>query len=318
MVLLLPPWATQKKKYTIPVAHGPRMPQTVLAQPANLTLSGYRMAWAAITSGRPPGLVPSVLTLAGRDYRSWRIWASLGLLEDDGSRRLRRTQDFAALDPTEKGHLNYALAGAIAKAYAAEKLGSPWLAHLSLAQGSGYPLTSTPGYSTRPDYFGITNNGDFFIAEAKGRIVLRKALKSALDAKHQTGAVRHVKNSVVLARYGFAVTANTAGVSLYATDPEEEVQIEVTWEGWLRRYYRMILDLAEAIDQTELEPEGNQSNWQPVRLFVPSMVRQWAKGESSPVTNWSDGEFLSALEYPTGAVQNPDLTAFVRADRDAA
>lgn len=310
---MLPGWVVPGVKYTIPVTVGKKLPKAVVNDP-NLKVSGFRLAWAALTSGRPPAAFPSAVTLAGRDYRRWRIWASLGMLEPDGAGGLRRTQEFDALDPTEKAHLNYALAGAIAKAYAAEKLDSPWLAHLSLA------LKATPKYAAvfdkqvarRPDYFGVNLAGNFFVAEAKGRVVLRKALRDSLDAKEQTKGVTHINAAAPVAQYGFAATATPRGVSLYATDPETEIRLEISPDEWLRRYYTMLVDVAAAIDGTGAEPEraqlgAEQEAWRPYRLNVPDLVREWTSEDASPFEQLEAAALLSGLQVG-GGVLNPDYT----------
>ncbi|TWH03133.1 hypothetical protein L615_001200000020 [Nocardioides sp. J9] len=321
---MLPKWAMAGTKYTIPVTLGKSMPPGATKTPVDLSVTGYRLAWAAISSGRPPALDASALTLAGRDYRNWRIWASLGLIEPYDVHLLRRTKHFAALDPTEKGHLNYALAGAIAKAYAAEKLGCRWLAHLSLAQTStSYQAAFDPANPKRPDYIGLTDDGSsFFVAEAKGRVVLRSDLKKALDGKEQGKAVASVGGQPVAARYGFAVTATTARTGLYVTDPVEPLQLDVTARQWIHRYYRMMVDIADAIDRVEPAPlrqgdgGGPDADWRPVRLVVPEILREWATGDRDPLTEWDAAETLVALSLGPSAALNPDLTAFVAAVTD--
>lgn len=320
---MLPLWATAGKKYTIPVDLGPAMPSTATKAPTDLTVTGYRLAWAAITSGRPPHLDASALTLAGREYRSWRIWASLGLMEAHGGNQLRRTQHFRALDATEKGHLNYALAGAVTKAYAAEKLRCRWLAHLTLAaKDSSYKAAFDPAIARRPDYIGLTDDHDFFVAEAKGRLSLRTALKDSLNSKEQTGAVTSVGGQAVTGRYGLAVASTHKATTLYVTDPDEDVRIDITANEWVQWYYRMLLDLSAAIDEDEpqavpqsADTRGN-APWVPVRLLVPPILRQVALEGSGALEQWNDVEGRARQQIPQGAVINPDLTAFVAADNE--
>uniref|UniRef100_UPI0019D04443 hypothetical protein n=1 Tax=Micrococcus sp. KRD096 TaxID=2729721 RepID=UPI0019D04443 len=114
----------------------------------------------------------------------WRVWAALGLLKPDGNNRVTRSAEYEELDPTEKTHLNYVLGGTLAKAYAADKLGVPWLAHLSLAARAGNVIQYQG--ARRPDYIGYTaNQGTLVIAEAKGRQQVRQSLRAALDGKVQ-------------------------------------------------------------------------------------------------------------------------------------
>src|SRR5690242_18969892 len=141
---MLPAWASGRNAsfaYDIELEPGVGLPGRLTTPPARLRTTPRRLAWAAITSGRPPGPFPTVLALAGSDFRQWRISAALGFVEPDGSGGLKRTAEFDQLDPTEQGHLNYALAGTLLKALAADQLDSPWLAHVSLAARAGYTLT---------------------------------------------------------------------------------------------------------------------------------------------------------------------------------
>ena len=326
---MLPAWTVPNVKYTIPVTIGQGIAVPKGSSP-DLNVTGARLAWSAITSGRPPALFPSIMTLAGRDYRRWRIWASLGMLEPDGSGGLRRTTEFDALDPTEKGHLNYALAGAVAKAYTADKLGSPWLAHLSLALKANYAATFDKSVRRRPDYFGLSQAGDFLVAEAKGRMVLREELKKSLNKKDQTKAIATINGITPVARYGFATTATSAGVGLFATDPEDRIDIRISRSIWLSRYYRMVVDVADAIDSMEPAAErallgAEHQGWIPYRLRVPTMLRGWARYEGQHEAAPSEGRdlweergaaaTLSGLEVGSNEL-NPDYTWFEPVDED--
>lgn len=321
--LMLPAWATGPHgalPYDIELEPGVGLPARVTTPPVRLRVTPRRLARAALTSGRPPGLFPAAFTLTGRDYRQWRIWSALGFIEPDGHGGLRRTQDFTQLDPTEQGHLNYALAGTLLKALAADQLDSPWLAHLSLAHRAGYVLTRVGRTREEPDYFGPTFTHEYLVGEAKGRQLVKPALKRDLDGKRQTGQVTHVNHQAVIRRYGLAATANTRQVKIYVTDPPTEIAAPTSPDPWIRAYYGMVIEVADALDEDLPGPSEDralrEAGWKPVRWEIPSVARRWARGEGAPLADWEAEAFLVRQSSPEA---NPDLTALLDVvDTDAA
>lgn len=325
MVLALPPWASgghALDKHTIPTELGKKMPSG-LARDPDLKLNGARLLWASITSGRPPTIVPTVFDASNAAYRQWRIWASLGMVEPDGYGSLRRTATFSDLDPTEKGHLNYALAGALTKAYAGLRLDSPWLAHMSLATVASYNIQFNASTS-RPDYFGVTYQGKFIVAEAKGRIYLRADLKKQLDKKVQTGAVSTLAGpgkakTTPAARYGVAAATGGKNLRLYVTDPDEDLRGQPDPNDWIRAYYNFLIQLADVVNADDPEGSGpfgageSTQGWQRVRFVVPDLARRWAHNEGSPIEEWHDSSqlFIDTLRRDIAVSgPNPDLTYF--------
>lgn len=133
--------------------------------------------------------------------------------------------NIAELDSTERGHLKYALAGALTKAYAgADTQLALAGAHVTLAKAAKFQLQCPPNKRKRPDYFPPTYARDFMIGAATGRDFVPPALKRQLDAKQQTGAVLSsaapgTGKVTPVARYRLAVANAGDNIRLSATDP---------------------------------------------------------------------------------------------------
>lgn len=276
MAVHAPLWSLTTSRYTVPVDLSKTMPKRASRPTPELRVSGYELVWSAFLSGRPGHLAPGVLTTAEAAYRHWRVAASLGMVEPDPAQQsgLVRTQYFRDLDPTERGHLNYALGGTMAKAYLGVKLGVPWLAHLSLITNSHTVAFGTS--KKRPDYIGLDPHGSFIVAEAKGREVLRKSLKSDLDAKVQTGSVALINSAPPTARFGIATVATRSSIHLYATDPPDE-EVRITPGEWLTTYYGFV---RAAIESAEQDSAPTTLETSPVSFSLPDNVIEWSHDPS--------------------------------------
>lgn len=179
MTFWAPSWITTTDSFIVDVDLGNKMPLVASQPTPQFSVSGFQLIWASILSGRPAHLASSPLTMEQRGYRSWRISSSFSFLKpDDQGRRLVRPEVFQDLDSTEKGQLNYVSGSLFAKAYSGVKLGIPWLAHLSLYEKIANVSFS---HTKRPDYIGVNKQGEYVVAEAKGRQNMEAALKRSLD-----------------------------------------------------------------------------------------------------------------------------------------
>ena len=104
-------------------------------------------------------------------YEAVFRWSMVRMaLEQRGPRgfKLRRTDAFKSLDPTEKGAVNYFLGMVFCKLFAAELLDTPWLLHLDVFRAQLDPRT-LQGRS-RPDLVGKhSSSGAWHAFECKGR-----------------------------------------------------------------------------------------------------------------------------------------------------
>ncbi len=136
---------------------------------ATLTTSWSEVLWAAITVGRPN--VGYVFAHgASSMYEAIFRWSLVRMtLEQSGPRasRFRRTAAARALDPSEKGAVNYFLGLTMGKLFAAKLLGAPWVVHLDVFRAQ---LNAVLTGRSRPDLIGQTTGGDWVALECKGRV----------------------------------------------------------------------------------------------------------------------------------------------------
>lgn len=295
------------------------MPAAAIRPPLRLRLSGLSLVAASYLSGQPSHMLGAWGSSGAYAFRMWRVWAALGLLSPDGNGCVTRSAEYEYLDPTEKTHLNYVLGGTLAKAYAADKLDVPWLAHLSLAERAGNVMQYQG--SRRPDYIGFTaNQGSLVIAEAKGRQQVRHSLRAALDGKVQAGAVVHVNGAVPVARYGILAEAPMGHpVSLYAVEPPEVIEVDFTPVQWVRCYYQFVRQLAEECagdPRPDPEPAGDWPReglleWASIDLRVPAAILEWLDAERD-LDAWPEVEASTRAEVenlgrPHQVTMLPDL-----------
>lgn len=153
------------------------------------------LAWAAITIGRPDW----VHVVGHGDSSLYEVifrWSLLRMaLEQVGpaAYRLRRTPAAKALDPTEKGAVNYFVGMVMCKLFAAKLLNAPWLLHLDVYGGAiAHVLTGR----SRPDLIGqIAGTNDWIVLESKGR-VSRPSVTDRGKAKNQALRVTNIGGAI--------------------------------------------------------------------------------------------------------------------------
>ena len=124
--------------------------------------------WAALTVGRPN--TAYVFRHGKSSYHEALFRLTLvrmALEERRFSGRLHRTEAFRALDPTEKGAVNYFLGMTVCKFFAYKLLNTTWLLHLDVFRNQLDPSV-TEGRS-RPDLVGLDQAGAWNAFECKGR-----------------------------------------------------------------------------------------------------------------------------------------------------
>lgn len=191
-----------------------------------LSVTWDDLAWAAITIGRPDW----VHVVAHGDsslYEAIFRWSLLRMaLEQAGpaAYRLRRTPAAKALDPTEKGAVNYFVGMVMCKLVAAKLLNAPWLLHLDVYGGA---IAQVLTGRSRPDLIGqIAGTSDWIVLESKGRIS-RPSVTDRSKAKNQAlrvtniggaipryaiGAITYLKNEVLQFEWEDPVPNDNDGV----------------------------------------------------------------------------------------------------------
>ena len=284
IIVRVPRWAATSEQFTIPVEVEQNMPAAAKTRPIDLNISGFELIWAAVRSGRPTQFLQNPNSVSNAEFAQWRVTSCLRLLEPVKP-YLRRPDIFRSeVDPTEKAYLNFMLGGNLTMAYLANKLGIHWLAHYSLVKKSpNYHLLRTTSSRVEPDYIGMDNNQQFFVAEAKGRTWLGNKTKLKLQAKRQTKMVKSVNGQTSLPGFVIAAVAGGQVIKLYATDPEVEIIKLPNPIEWVRTYYEYVRAVCgpegEAIEASQ-GPEGE--DWVRVSLDLPEIVSQWASEVFSP------------------------------------
>ncbi|WP_141381656.1 hypothetical protein [Microbacterium lacticum] len=305
LIVRVPPWAATGQSFTVPVDADPSMPRTATQPTPDLDVTGIDIARAAVFSGRPWHLLHQPHHGSNAEFAQWRVTSCLRLIEPNGS-SLRRPAIFhSEVDATEKGHLNFALGGAMTKAYLEAKLGIFWLAHYSLVKKSPRyrVLRRVPGFS-EPDYIGMDSQYRFFAAEAKGRVSLDAATKKSLNCKKQTGIVNSVNGQIILQRYGVAAITGGSHIQLYATDPEVEIELPKPSE-WLASFYEYVRAVCGPEGEVS-EAENTPESWTQVSFDLPEQVSQWVSEGADPA-EW-EGLASRTREAYRESIVLPDLT----------
>ncbi|MGP5729885.1 hypothetical protein [Corynebacterium casei] len=296
VTVLVPYWVAMTQSIHVQTKLGNRstFPLVIQNNP-DLQVTGVELVHAAVFSGRPWTLLSAPSSVENRRFAQWRVDSFVNLLEGKsngaGGVTLRRTSEFFGIevDPTEKSQLNYILGGTLAKAYLSKKLGIGWIAHYTLFSKRLTSPILQGGRRTEPDYIGVDLNGNFIVAEAKGRIGQGKfslkrshSIEKELNQKRQTGVVASVNGSNPVNRYGVAAMSYVDQISLFVTDPDENYVVP-TISQWVSIYYAYV----QSICQTGTsEMEGNVAESQrfegepslvPVDIFLPQEVITWVE-----------------------------------------
>lgn len=148
-----------------------------------LSISSSKLCWAAITVGRPG-------KAAVKSFGQYSVFEALyrwnmvraALEVDSPSCRFRNSNLFDALDPTEKGGVNFYLGMIFAKIAAQDLLGIPWLVHFGTMTKNHY-IPKSKGKSS-PDLLGYScKTKKWNVFEAKGKVggYSKKLMKKAKD-----------------------------------------------------------------------------------------------------------------------------------------
>lgn len=227
---------------------------------ATLNTSWNYLLWAAVTVGRPNWLYVFRHGTASR-YEAIFRWSLLRMaLEQSGPAaiRLRRTPAARALDPTEKGAVNYFVGMTMCKVFAAALLQAPWALHVDVFASS---LSIMLTQRSRPDLIAqINGTPDWVVLESKGRISAPDAAvkaKAKAQAKrlppitggtqrYQIGGITYLKSEVVQYYWEDPVGRNGRG-------GPDGGSLDVPDDAW-RYYYEPITEVARAAGTDNVSP----------------------------------------------------------------
>jgi hypothetical protein len=216
------------------------------------------LLWAAITFGRPSTY--NVFRYGPPSFHDaiFRLSLTRMAVEQDWNNYLRRTDAFAALDPTEKGMVSYFLGMTLCKLFASRLLNAPWLLHLDVFR----PLLNlrTLGRS-RPDLV-EDNAGKWYAFESKGRSSEPSSADKA-KAKSQANRLVSVNGKKCVLNIASFAFFKSELLQFYWQDPEpterEAIALPGPDEEW-RYYYEPALSLASVPESDVLGPEREMAD----------------------------------------------------------
>jgi len=218
---------------------------TIANDVRTLQFTWDELLWAAVTIGRPN---QHYVFQHGRAsaFEALFRWSMVRMaLEQSGPHgyTLRRTDAFKALDPTEKGAVNYFLGMAICKLFAARLLDTPWLLHLDVFRAHLSPQLLG---RSRPDLVGEGHGtGGWHAFECKGRASAPGETEKA-KAKAQAQRLISVQGTACTLHIGSIAYFHNDVLQFYWRDPPPRegraLDLPEIKDGW-RHYYSPIVDV---------------------------------------------------------------------------
>jgi len=164
-------------------------------------------------------------------------------VEQDWYGNLRRTDAFAALDPTEKGMVSYFVGMTLCKLFASRLLLAPWLLHLDVFRSALRPVLLG---RSRPDLVGEDIRGNWHAFESKGRSSVPSSTDKA-KAKAQAQRLVSVNGQNCSLRIGSFAFFRSEILEFCWRDPEpvqkEPIELPRPEDEW-RYYFEPALSLA--------------------------------------------------------------------------
>ena len=157
---------------------------------AEITVTWAQLVWAAITAGKAAGdeYAYGIYSTLERLHRASMIRAYLVQTPLDF---IARTMPYQLSDPSEKTSISFYLGMTLAKLFAELLFDVPRMLHFAV-YAQNYQVVAAVGES-RPDLIGLSNGGQWFVCEAKGRSNNFDA--GALDtAKEQAEQIQSIDN----------------------------------------------------------------------------------------------------------------------------
>jgi hypothetical protein len=133
---------------------------------SDITVTWPQLAWAAITTGKAAGdeYAYGIYSTLERLHRASMIRA---YLMQTPSNFIARTIPYQMSDPSEKTSISFYLGMTLTKLFAQVLFDVPRVLHLAV-YAPNYKIVVAAGES-RPDLIGLSNSGQWFVFEAKGR-----------------------------------------------------------------------------------------------------------------------------------------------------
>jgi hypothetical protein len=275
-------------------------PASYMFRSGTLLTSWDEFLWAAITLGRPSTYHVFRHGQASFHEAIFRLSLIRMAVEQDWNRYVRRTDAFAALDPTEKGMVSYFLGMTLCKLFASRLLLTPWLLHLDVFRPVLNPVTLG---RSRPDLVGEDISGNWHAFESKGRSSVPSSADKA-KAKVQAQRLVSVNGRNCTLQVGSFAFFRSDVLEFYWRDPEPDPRDAIALPRpvaeW-RYYFEPGLSLAS---ETDSEPMAAERELADVKVEVHPKVRrllqhgQWSQAKQ--LANELRLAFLSEGYQPDG------------------
>ena len=218
----------------------------------DLACSWPELVRHAITVGRPGWPEVRRYGIYSAHEVLWRasmLFASLWQPAPDGP--LERTDAFHALDPAERGAVNYFLGGIAAKLAADSLFGAAWLVHVDrVLRAHGIPVRGS-----RPDFLGTDLFGCQLVVEAKGNSILNRRTVAA--AKRQAASLSPLPGGGPHLAYAQVAHFRRGAWRFHLDDPPPENQESQVWDlgASLAAYYRPVFDVLRQLPTESREAD---------------------------------------------------------------
>lgn len=245
-------------------------PSSIPNEIDELLVTWDEILWAAVTVGRP-NLYNIFQFGDASQYEAIFRWSMVRMALEQSSPtsyRLRRTDAAKALDPTEKGAINYFLGMTICKLFASRFLNTPWLLHLDIFRSQ---LQTILNSRSRPDLIGKANSEDRWHAfECKGRLSLPNNIAKQ-KAKAQAERVVSVSGIPCTLHVGAITHFKHDVLQFYWRDPTRDSanELRLPFNPDIWRYY--FAPVLEIISQEYPETARSSENME-VRLDGPDLT----------------------------------------------
>lgn len=219
-----------------------------------LRFDSNELAHALFTTGR-----------AGRDQIShgqaslWEMLHRISLIGAylGSNREARLTRSLLArnLDRSEKANLSYTLGQSLTGLFSRRVLQVPFLLHVDRYRAE-HNIRFREGSNRRPDLFGLTIEGEWVVAEAKGR--LRRPREKLLeDMRAQKRTVATINSRPPTLAYGCVASWEKDNLRLDAVDPTEPESdaehLRMDRNRYLQAYYAPFVDLIDRDAHVNIE-----------------------------------------------------------------
>jgi hypothetical protein len=233
-------------------------PAGVVDRAGSLRFTDDDLAHALFTTGRAPG---DEFKYGYASFWEWVHRVSLMLAYIRRARRgsLVRSELVSQLDRSEKAPISYALGQALTGIFCAELLSVRFLMHVDRYYRD---FGVTFGLSRRrPDLFGQKANGDWVVAEAKGRFNSMEAgLHHVLAA--QKRAITRISGDPPAITLGCVTSFPKGSMRVDAFDPDEDgiesIELNIDPDRFMLAYYEPFLMAINSGEPDENPADDNQ------------------------------------------------------------